>query len=573
MIALAISVVGTLAAALGTGVLVSRSVRAPRVDLVIFAVAMLGLLVGLGAQAIGHLAGFSSVTFRAMELGAQVVAPLALTLALAQVAGKSLAARFTALVFIPALAVIALFILTVDPLDSASFSKSWPDPTIFYGPIPAALLKYAVGPATVLVALLAFITVLVRVGDAGWGRLTYPVLGGAMAALLLALLSIAPLLLKDFGIKLPVSSAFAPFCLGAAVLTWYAGVSSSRVDLAGVRQGSRPSGRAAGLDREWSPGYGGGRDSGYQPADESGQGVYRDGGLYRAESRANRQYPADPRDQDQGRGRAARPERADQPRPGDYQTGDIDMGYPAPGSRVPPGQLDDDRQDRYQDQRDYQDHGDYRDQRDHQDQRDGQYRDDEYRDGQYRDGEYAAEQAAAYSAGRHSSARPGDRTDDGRRSGRSGEEPGRGKLFGQIAIYTLLEDRVDEFERLSERLVAQVRANEPDTLVYILHAVPSAPMQRILYEVYRDRAAFEAHKRQPYVTMFDAERRPYVLATNVIELGLQQAKVSPFPSIEELFGEPGYDTSGFERPDYLGSYGRSPAPRDSAPRDEARGGY
>jgi quinol monooxygenase YgiN len=549
MIALAISIIGTLAALLGTGVLVSRSLRAPRADLVIFAVAMFGLLIGLGAQAIGHLAGFGSVTFRAMELGAQVVAPLALTLALAQVAGKSTAARFTALVFIPALAVISLFILAVDPLDSTSFSKSWPDPTVFYGPIPIALLKYAIGPATLLVAVLAFITVLVRVGDAGWGKLTYPVLGGAVAALLLALLSIAPLLLKDFGIKLPVTTVFAPFCLGAAILTWYAGVSSSRVDLAGVRQGSLPSGRAAG--RGWSDGYGEGRDGGYELDDPAGQGVYRDGGLYRAESRANRPYPADAREQDQGRGRAAWADRADQQQAqGDYQTGDIDMGYPA----VTQAQRDGDRQDRYAGQRDREQdrYGDGADPR----------------DGEYRDGEYEAGQGSPYQSGRHSTVRPGDRMDDGRRSSRGGDDAIRGKLFGQIAIYTLLEDRVDEFERLSERLVAQVRTNEPDTLVYILHAVPSAPMQRILYEVYRDRAAYDAHQRQPYVTKFDADRRPYVLATNVIELGLQQAKVSPFPSIEDLFGEPGVDTSGFERPDYLSSYGRSPAPRD-----EARGGY
>ncbi|MGH3404826.1 MAG: putative quinol monooxygenase, partial [Streptosporangiaceae bacterium] len=133
----------------------------------------------------------------------------------------------------------------------------------------------------------------------------------------------------------------------------------------------------------------------------------------------------------------------------------------------------------------------------------------------------------------------------------------REELFGQIAIYTLMEERTSDFDRLAERVVEQVRADEPDTLVFIVHAVPSAPMQRILYEVYRDRAAFDWHRRQPYVAKFEADRRPYVLATNVIELGLQQAKVSPFPSIADLFGEPGYDTSGFERPDYTREYGNS----------------
>ena len=70
---------------------------------------------------------------------------------------------------------------------------------------------------------------------------------------------------------------------------------------------------------------------------------------------------------------------------------------------------------------------------------------------------------------------------------RAPAEPERAQLFGQIAIYTLLEDRVTEFDKLTERVVDQVRSREPDTLVFIVHAFPSAPMQRILYEVYRDR--------------------------------------------------------------------------------------
>ncbi len=112
---------------------------------------------------------------------------------------------------------------------------------------------------------------------------------------------------------------------------------------------------------------------------------------------------------------------------------------------------------------------------------------------------------------------------------------------------------MEDFDRLTRGVVRQVRAHEPDTLVYIVHAVPSAPMQRILYEVYSDRAAHEAHKRQPYVAEFEAERRPYVLATNIIELGLQQAKVSPLPSVADLLTDTGYDLlsdTGFGQPGY-----------------------
>jgi quinol monooxygenase YgiN len=105
------------------------------------------------------------------------------------------------------------------------------------------------------------------------------------------------------------------------------------------------------------------------------------------------------------------------------------------------------------------------------------------------------------------------------------------RLYGLITIYTLIDERVDEFDRLVERAAGEVRAQEPDTLVYIVHVVPKAPLQRIFYEIYRDRSAFEHHERQPYIERFVAERRPCVLATNVIELRLRHAKVSPLPAL------------------------------------------
>ncbi|HEY0717577.1 MAG TPA: antibiotic biosynthesis monooxygenase [Streptosporangiaceae bacterium] len=103
---------------------------------------------------------------------------------------------------------------------------------------------------------------------------------------------------------------------------------------------------------------------------------------------------------------------------------------------------------------------------------------------------------------------------------------------GLIAIYTLLEDKVADFDRVADEVAEQVRSGEPDTLVYVIHTVPKAPMQRIFYEVYRDRAAYEQHEKQPYVQRFVTARRPYVLATNVIELRLKYAKISPLPQAE-----------------------------------------
>jgi hypothetical protein len=55
------------------------------------------------------------------------------------------------------------------------------------------------------------------------------------------------------------------------------------------------------------------------------------------------------------------------------------------------------------------------------------------------------------------------------------------------------------------------------------------------------------------VIAFEADRRPYVLATNIIELGLQQAKVSPLPSVSDLLADTGFDLladTGFGQPGY-----------------------
>ena len=102
------------------------------------------------------------------------------------------------------------------------------------------------------------------------------------------------------------------------------------------------------------------------------------------------------------------------------------------------------------------------------------------------------------------------------RADRAAATPAR--PYGRILIFTLLDDRVADFDRLAEQTAEEVRIGEPDTLVYVIHLVPNAPMQRIFYEIYRDRAAFDSHENQPYMQRFVAERRSCVLATNVIEL-------------------------------------------------------
>lgn len=74
-------------------------------------------------------------------------------------------------------------------------------------------------------------------------------------------------------------------------------------------------------------------------------------------------------------------------------------------------------------------------------------------------------------------------------------------------------------------------AAEPETLIFASHEVVGAPTQRIFYQLFRDEAAFAAHRRQPHLQRFLAESRTHVIATNVIELKLGAAKV-PLPAPE-----------------------------------------
>jgi len=103
---------------------------------------------------------------------------------------------------------------------------------------------------------------------------------------------------------------------------------------------------------------------------------------------------------------------------------------------------------------------------------------------------------------------------------------GTPRPYGRLSIFTLLDDKAAEFDRLAERAAEGVRTAEPETLVYVIHVVPKAPMQRIIYEIYRDRTAFESHEQQPHIQRFVADRRSCVLATNIIDLRLKYAKVA-----------------------------------------------
>jgi len=481
-----------VAAAAGTGVLVGRCIRMPRLDLIAWACVLAALAVSLVAVALGADRGYASATFRVVQFGSQLIAPLWLAWGLAELAAKSVPVRFASKLVTMALTVVTGVVLVTDPLSSTPFTKAWPLASKHYQIIPRSLLSL-IAVVTLIVVVIALVTSLLRLrADPAWRR---PVIAVAAA-------SLAAVLILGLRFSLPANGAYLGLIVACAALTWFAGVWAAKVDLAELheeiprgRAGRRGRAELAGRDDDDDEAFG----ASYPlPAANVGRGPYEHDDWYRPASghRANGGFPPG----------GGRPPGEGYLPGGGYAPGD---GYaPNGGNAVNGGERtgglsDADRTGIWQPRT-------------------------LGGPAQAAAPDLAAAGAAAAAAAAATGPEPAAQE--------AADHEATQRLYGLISIYTLAEGTTAEFDALAERVVAEVRANEPDALVYTVHSVPNAEMQRIFYEVYRDRMAYEDHKRQPHIQRFEADRSPYVLATNVIQLGMQQAKLSSLPGLSQLFG-------------------------------------
>ena len=98
-------------------------------------------------------------------------------------------------------------------------------------------------------------------------------------------------------------------------------------------------------------------------------------------------------------------------------------------------------------------------------------------------------------------------------------------MFGLFVRFTCKDEASAEaYDRLVAETAEGIRTHEPGTLVYATHTVEGQPLQRIFYELYRDRDAFEAHELQPHTRRYLAERDQYLASTEVHWLTLQAGK-------------------------------------------------
>ncbi len=514
-ISFAAALAGTVLAAVGTGLAIRLCLRKPRADMVAWVIALAGLTVGLAAQAAGYRRGFVPTTFRATQLGAALVAPVALAWGMVELAAKSLVARFAGRLCLAGLFVVAAVILATDVLSARGFTQQWPAARDHFQYVSLSLLAL-VAAAVVLTLIVALITT-------GLRSRHNPAWRGPLVAVALA--GVAALATQGLLATLPANVAYPALTLVAAVAAWLAASQAAKVNVGQIRAGaSGPGGPRPAAE----PGYGADdsldlyRD-GYRHFDDSAafaayvNSGYDTGG-YRAqgESHGAAGYGGAGEHGAAGYGGAEGRGAAGYADTGGFQAG----GYPGPGG-FPPEDT----------------------------------------------GGFHADPVEPVTGAFDPLFRPNASSAPGQAAGRPGGDaatlnrggpgltPGEDiefatgmqlpaiddvieaavagagavdtdRLYGRIAIYTLLDAGVEEFDRLAEQVVEQVRTGEPDTLAYVVHGVPSAPLQRILYQLYADRAAYDWHQERPYVADFEGRRRPLVLATNVIELGVRQAKVA-----------------------------------------------
>jgi quinol monooxygenase YgiN len=98
-------------------------------------------------------------------------------------------------------------------------------------------------------------------------------------------------------------------------------------------------------------------------------------------------------------------------------------------------------------------------------------------------------------------------------------------MFGLSVRFTCKDQASAEaYDRLVAETIEQIKINEPGTIVYASHTVKDQPLQRIFYELYADKDAFDAHEAGPHTRRYLAERGQYLAATEVDWLTLQTGK-------------------------------------------------
>ncbi|GLV97335.1 antibiotic biosynthesis monooxygenase [Streptomyces lavendulae] len=99
--------------------------------------------------------------------------------------------------------------------------------------------------------------------------------------------------------------------------------------------------------------------------------------------------------------------------------------------------------------------------------------------------------------------------------------------FGLVVRFSLRDQEAAmAFDELCAITLEGIKTTEPETLTYVVHVPEGEPLVRVFYELYADRAAFDAHEAQPHTKHFLAEREQYLAGVEVAFLNAIAGKVA-----------------------------------------------
>jgi quinol monooxygenase YgiN len=101
-------------------------------------------------------------------------------------------------------------------------------------------------------------------------------------------------------------------------------------------------------------------------------------------------------------------------------------------------------------------------------------------------------------------------------------------MYALVVRFDVIPERLAEFDALVDATIAGIREHEDGTLAYLSSTVDTEPGTRVFIEVYRDKAAFEAHETTAHTRRFLEQRQSMLRGFHVDFLNPVAAK---FPGL------------------------------------------
>lgn len=84
-------------------------------------------------------------------------------------------------------------------------------------------------------------------------------------------------------------------------------------------------------------------------------------------------------------------------------------------------------------------------------------------------------------------------------------------MFALVVRFTVRPGAGAAFDALVAETIREIRTHEPGTVIYLTHERAEHPDERVFYEAYRDRGAFDAHEQSPHTRRFLTERGQHLV--------------------------------------------------------------